>query len=465
MNDASQDPPRTSLFRDRMRGPESAALYATIWSLAWPALFAQGVRSMVMLFTRAMVSNLGEAAFNSIGIGMRVFMVIITVITAVAVGTTALVAQSWGAGERAKAGRTLQQSVLWGLVLSIAIAVMGMPLSMLLFYLLGADAKTVELGHSFMFWLFLATPFIAPGFFLAAGLRAAGDTRTPMVGGFIMAGMSLLLTYGLVLGKLGMPELGAMGAALAIGGSFASFTLFLAVRFVSNKTVLKLPLRGWRLNVKTGADMFRIGIPAALQMILVQLGMLIYLFVIFKYGPAPFAGYLTGIVILIFAQSPCHGFQVASATLVGQAVGAGDFKRAESVFRRAALMSAAFMVAVGALVYVLSITPLLPMLFKLSPESIGHTRSFITIIVFGLPLMGVVFSMTGGLRGAGDTVPPLVGAAAGMYGGRIVAAFGLVAVFHPPVAVIWCSMFPDMILRIAVMSARLRSGKWKRSKV
>jgi Na+-driven multidrug efflux pump len=45
------------------------------------------------------------------------------------------------------------------------------------------------------------------------------------------------------------------------------------------------------------------------------------------------------------------------------------------------------------------------------------------------------------------------------------AAFGLYALFRPPVELIWCSMFPDLILRILVMAVRLKSGKWKRAKV
>ena len=84
---------------------------------------------------------------------------------------------------------------------------------------------------------------------------------------------------------------------------------------------------------------------------------------------------------------------------------------------------------------------------------------------FVMPFMGVSFSVAGGLRGAGDTVPPLVASTIGVYGGRIMAAFGLYALFRPPVELIWCSMFPDLILRILVMAFRLKSGKWKRAKV
>lgn len=454
------------LFRDGLRGPELYSLYRDIWRLAWPAFLGQGIRSIVMFITRIIVSNLGDKAYNSVNVGMMVFFVVITVIAAVAVGTTALVAQNWGAGDRRRAGQVLQQSLLWGLLLSAVIAVMGMPISRFLFHMLGADQETVAFGRSFLAWLFLAIPLMAPGFFLAAGLRAAGDTRTPMVVGVIMGAVALVLAYGLILGRLGLPLLGTTGAALAIIGSFTTFTLILAGLFAINRTRLKLPLRGWKLDTGIGIAIFRIGIPSALEWILIQVGMLVYVFVIYRYGSEAAAGYFTGMALLVFAQTPGHGFQVASATLVGQAVGARDLDRAESVFRHCALLSFFFMVAIGTFIFVAANPRVLSYMFaELSPQAIDYARIFITLLVFVMPLMGVAFSMGGGLRGAGDTIPPLAASATGVYGGRIIAAFGLYALLHPPVFVIWCSMFPDLFIRIAVMALRLRSGKWKKARI
>jgi Na+-driven multidrug efflux pump len=263
-----------------------------------------------------------------------------------------------------------------------------------------------------------------------------------------------------------MPRLGTMGAAISIGGSFSSFTLFLGFLFAINRTVLKLPLRGWKLNTKIGVAIFKIGIPSALEWILIQLGILAYVFIIYRYGEHPAAGYFTGMAIVVFAQAVGMGFQTAMATLVGQSIGARDFNRAESVFRHGAGMSFVAMLGIGLLIYFVVTPSFLTVLFgKLAPESIAHARTYIILLTIAMPLMGISFGVAGGLRGAGDTVPPLIASTIGVYGGRILAAFGLYALFHPPVVLIWCSMFPDLILRILVMAVRLRSGKWKKAKV
>jgi Na+-driven multidrug efflux pump len=75
------------------------------------------------------------------------------------------------------------------------------------------------------------------------------------------------------------------------------------------------------------------------------------------------------------------------------------------------------------------------------------------------------FSIAGGLRGAGDTIWPLISSSIGIYGGRLFFALVVYHLFHPPVYLIWCSMFPDLIIRIVLIMVRLRGGKWKTGRV
>jgi putative MATE family efflux protein len=454
------------LFRDGTKGPALQALYRAIWKLAWPVFLSETIAAAVTLVNRVVVSQLGEKAYNSVNVGLMVFLVIITVIASVGVGTTALVAQHWGAGEREKAGRILQQSLIFGLLLSTAIALVGMPLSFGIYRLLGVDAETVRSGSRFLLWLFLSLPLLAPGFFLAAALRGAGDTKTPMLVGFVMGAVSLILTYGLILGRLGMPRLEILGAALAIGGSFSSYTVILAALFIMRKTILTIPARGWRPDFRTAATIFRIGMPAAAEWTLIQIGILVYVFLIYRYGEAAAAGYFTGITILTVAQAPIFGLQGAATTLVGQAVGARDFAGAESAFRHSVLLGIVVTAAIGGLLYVFATPPSLALLFReLTAEAIAFTRSYVILLVFVLPLMGIAFPIAGGLRGAGETVPPLIASSVGVYGGRIVLAVVAYHLFHPPVIVIWCTMFPDLVIRIVIMMAALAGGRWKRGTV
>ena len=126
------------------------------------------------------------------------------------------------------------------------------------------------------------------------------------------------------------------------------------------------------------------------------------------------------------------------------------------------MLSVVFLGGISVLLALAARPAILSFVFsELSAESIMQARHFILLLAVAMPLMGVSFTIAGGLRGGGDTIWPLISSAVGMYGGRIVFALGVYHLFHPPVIIIWCSMFPDLILRIAILLVRLKSGKWK----
>ena len=463
------------LFHDGLRGPELRSLYREMWRLGWPAFVSQLLQSVVMIISRTIVGQLGEQAYNSVNIGVQVFILIMTVIAAVGVGATALVAQAWGAGDKARAGRVMQQSVIFGTGLSVVIGLAAVPLTTWLYRVLGADAATAAQGEVFLHWMLLAMPLMAPGFFLAAALRGAGDTRTPMLVGLVMGGLSVFFSWAFILGRAGFPAMGVKGAALAIDASFLAFTLIIAVVYLLNRTILPARREGWKPDWKTGAALFRIGAPSAGEWLSFQLGFLVYIFVIYRYGHAPVAGYFTGITILALAQTPGFGIQGAVTTMVGQALGAKKFDYAESVFRRCTSAGMWVCAAMGVLMIGASYSPLLPLSFsELSAKALQHTRVYILLTAFAMPFMGIAFTQAGGLRGAGDTVWPFIATTLGVYGGRVAAAFLLVTLFPPPAGSVapaidifwvWSTMFLDFFIRIAVMGLRVRSGRWKTVKV
>jgi putative MATE family efflux protein len=305
-----------------------------------------------------------------------------------------------------------------------------------------------------------------PGFFLGSALRGAGDMKTPMYAGLITGVLSLYLDYELILGKFGMPRLEVIGAALAINIAWSVNGLILFFLIITNRTPLKFSKDGWKPKDDLGKSIMKIGIPSAMEWILIQIGVLVYVSVITYYGADALAAYFTGMSVLALAQTASAGFQTAATTLVGKSVGARNFSQAENIFRHAGILGFVSMFILGLLVY-FGMTPMvLQVIFnKLNPSSIHYSRMYIMLLVFAMPLMGFYFSIAGGLRGAGDTIWPLISSTTGVYGGRILLAMGLYHLFHPPIYIIWGSMFADQVIRGFIVTLRLHRGKWKISKV
>ena len=459
----SQETPQLNEFVDpfKDRSMNKGILY-----LALPVFISEGVNALSNFFNRVIMGQLGETAFNSINIGSQVFFLIVIITAAVGVGATTLVAQNWGTGNRERANQIMQQGVVLGFIICLLISAFGLATRRILFAVFGTDPTTVELGLDYLFWLYLGLPIISPGFFMASALRGSGDTKTPMMGGLFMAGLSLFLSYGLILGRMGLPRLEVEGAALALILSFFVFSIIMAGLILVKRTELRFSIRNWKPDITIWRSILKIGIPSATEWLLIQAGFLIYIAVISKYGKEALAGYFTGIAMLSIAQATTMGFQVAATTLVGQMVGAKRYNQAGRIFYRTATLCFFIMIAFGLLFLLIIHSFLFPLMFnKLSLISLKYARIYISLLAISMPLMGITYTLSGGLRGSGYTTRPLIASAIGMYGGRIIFAYMVYYFFHPPIIIVLCSVFPDHIIRSTLLLLGIRSGKWKKIKV
>jgi len=456
---------RLSLFRESLNAEELAELRSALWRLAWPVFVAQGMSQAVVLASRIMVNSLGEAELAAVGVGQMIFFALIVMLGAVGMGVTALVARHVGAGEPEPAGLVLKQSLIVGSLFAGLISVAGILTSRPLLRALGNAPEVVEHGANYINTLYLGLVPMALGFLIGAGLRGAGDARTPMIISVFMNLVNVFACWVLVFGKFGLPQMGVTGAALAMDISFISATVVFFLLFPLKLSAVPMHLRGWKLEKATAWRIFRIGAPTAAEWELLQIGLVVFISIVNHYGTGTTAAYIIGMSVLPFAQLPAFGLQAAATTVVGLSLGAKNYARAESTFRLSLRWSLGWMALLGLATFFLS-GPLVRTLFPNdNPETYRLATLYLQLIAVTQPLMGIAFAVSGGLRGAGDTVWPLIGQASGMYLGRIGLALIAQRYFHAPVIFIWASMFPDFLIRIIIVSSRMRSGKWKTVRV
>lgn len=382
-----------------------------ILRLAWPAVLSNLAYSMVGLVDIKIVASLGSSAVAAVTTGHRIFWILQAVMIAVTAGTTALVARAWGADDRAEAARVTRASM----VLCCAIAgLMTLP-AVLFAHRLAAifelDAATLESATAFIRIMSLFNVAFAISMVIGSALRAAGDTMTPLWIGLVTNVLNVFLVYGLVYGRFGLPAMGVEGAALASGlsllaGSLASLVLwcggFLRVEFKRGRAVTRRRVE----------QLFRIGYPAGLEQAAMQVGFVVFLWIVSLYGTAPYAAYGIGVQILSFSFVVGFGFNIAASTHVGQKLGAGDPAGAEQSGWRALRLAIATMALLSAVIIAAAESIASFMIDE--PEVIRLTVIFIYILGAAQPLMAVDFTLGGALRGAGDTRFPLVTTLAGL---------------------------------------------------
>ena len=428
-----------------------------IWELAWPAIANNVLHSMVGLVGIKIVGSLGASAIAAVTVGNRIFFVLQALLMAITAGTTALVARSWGAGDRDEAERVHRASMWLCLAISLVITVPAVIFADPLARFFRLEEETILLAATYIRWISIFNAGFAVQFVLSVALRAAGDTRTPLWIGALTNIANLILLYALVYGRFGFPVLGVAGAAIAGGASFA----------IGSVVFLWLWLRGYLLlgigpprclERERVRRLVHIGYPAGLEQVVWQGGFIVFLWIVALYGTAPYAAYGIGVNILSFSFLIGWGFSIAASTLVGQHLGAGDLEGATSSGWRAARLSVISMVVFG-IAIIAGAWPISRWMID-DPEVVRLTVVFIYVLGSLQPLMAMEFALTGSLRGAGDTRFPLLTVLAGLILVRCVLC-GIFAWLDFSVEWIFYALIGDYIVKATMLTLRFRGERWK----
>ena len=449
-----------SAQRPAVVAQQRSDLVRTIWALAWPVIITFLLESLVGLIDTLMVARLGAAAVAAVGVGAQVLSAVSVAMTAVGTGTLALVARHIGAQQRPAAELVLRQSLLAAFGLSIACIVPVIACAPQIVQAFGVAPAVVAFGAAFVRLVMLSIPQSAILFVIGSALRAAGDTRTPLVIGFTVNVINIIGNYLLIFGKFGLPALGVSGSALATTLAFTVGAVMGVVLLARGRLVLHLRLQHLRPELHIVRRVLAIGYPAAGEQILMQIGFFFYLVFAARYGTSAVAAYFIGVRILAMSFLPGYGFAAAAAALVGQSLGAGNAEVAERSGWESNRLAIYLMSACGLAIF-LAARPIAE-LFVDDADVVADAVSFIRTLAVAQPFMAIDFTIGGALRGAGDTRFPLVAVFVGFYGCRLAFAYVAAVVLHCSLAWVWFALIGDYLARAALKSWRFRSGGWKR---
>jgi putative MATE family efflux protein len=427
-----------------------------VWTLAWPSIITNIFYATSSIVAIKVVGGLGPDAIAAAVTGQRVTFILQAVLTGVLAGSTALIARNWGAKNKEEAGifftRTVQLVLFIALITSIIIWHFAEPL--VTFFGLKGEALTLSIEY-----LRSIAPFYIAfgcGLGLITALRAVGDVKTPMIIGVIMNLFAIFFMLVFVNGWLGFPEYGVRGAALGIGLSFLIGAILLIVFWLSNQLPVKYSSI-FTLDTYRVKEIFKVGLPAALEQVIFQVGITAFLILVALYGTEAYAAYGIGVQILSFSFVIGFGFSIAGATLVGQHLGAGDTDQARRAGWGAMRLSIVSMTFFGILITLFA-EPLARFMID-NDEVVRLSVIFIWLLGSMQPLMAIEFSLGGALRGAGDTKTPLMITLTCLLFIRVLLAL-IFYMLDASVEIIFSTLVADYIVKGFLYVARFRSNKW-----
>jgi putative MATE family efflux protein len=435
-----------------------------IWAMAWPTMLSLIVVNLVDIVDVALVGRLGRETVAAWGYATQCINLVETLIQAVGIACVALVARALGARDPGRARRALAGSML----VSEAVAMAGFLLALLvprsILGWLDATPEVADIAVPYFRLFAGAMLLFSAAFMFESGLRAHKMTRGPMVVALVVMTVKTVLSVVLIFGAFGLPRLGLVGAGVAtLGAHGVGLLLYVGLSRRADATAERgstsftfglADLRGlWEV----ASDVARVALPSMGERLLMSTGLLIYFKLLSGYGTAAVAAYAIGVRLLALSWVPGIAFGTAASAFVGHALGAGDSARARQVGIRSLVQASLVMGALGVL-FIFLRNPLAAA-FAGDAHIAECLAPFMMMLAIAQPFMGAHFTLAGVLRGSGDTVTPLVGAAVGNWGLRVPLA-ALASHVSAGLSWVWAALIADHFSRMMINGLTFVFGGW-----
>ncbi len=433
---------------------QASSLPRRVFGLAWPVIGENFLQTMLGIVDTLLVAQLGAVAIAGVGSALQIMFFVIAALSATSVGSSVLVAQAVGASAPAQAGHYAKQSVVWSVILSIPMVIAGLLLSKPLIDVFGMEPAVAAIGVAYL-RVTMGTVVVLTLLLLGGGvLRGAGDSRTPMIITAIINIVNVGLTYGLIFGDFGMPALGAVGSAWATFLSRAvGCVMILWVLWRGRNGVSIRGRAHWWPEAAPAREILRIGVPAALEQLLITAAFLALTVIVARLGTLTLAAHRIAFNALSLSFLPGIGFAIAATALVGQSIGAGRTDEAAAVGRIATLWAVGWMGSIGVLIFVLA-TPIMRA-FSSEPEVVSIGAAGLRTVALAQPLWAILFVQSGALRGTGNTQFPLRVNATAVWSAVLISAIVL-TVYGGGLVTVWASFLLVAPFSCALLWLRFR---------
>jgi MATE family multidrug resistance protein len=402
-------------------------------------------------------------------------------LSALSVGTQAIVARRYAEGDRPAAGAALTNAVFFCLAGGIAFSVIGIVcLPWLVKTMIGVpEVQAVALDYTR--WRLLGVVSMAATMAIKAFFDGLGKTHVHLVAALVMNVVNVLLCWMFIFGHAGAPRMGAPGAGLS---AFIATWIGLGI-MMGYAALLRReyrPMRLGNLSRKLTSSILALSIPAAAATVIMMLGFGLF---------ARTAGQLdaraaltqgaqgaavgrcgsveavnsaanTDIVeTLKLTFTACIAFGTATATLIGQSLGRRRPDEAQKWGWASVRLGLVLFGIVGLCEGVFFTEPVVDFLSN-SPAVRAAAIFPMRIMGVVTPIIAVALILSEGLFGAGCTKFVAGAQLLLVFGWLVPGAYVFGVVLHQGLDGIWMAAFGYSCLAAAVMSAKFAGGSWKK---
>jgi MATE family, multidrug efflux pump len=460
--------------------------YGVILRLALPTVLAMLSQSVVNEIDVIFFSHL-PCPMSSNGQAALLPSLILTwlfggSLSAISVGTQALVARRYAEGDRRAAGAVLTNTAFFCVVAGALFSVVGMLCLPWLIRSMIEVPEVQRIALSYTRWRLFGIISMAASMGIKSFFDGIGRTHVHLVAAIVMNAVNIVLCWMFIFGHLGAPSMGPTGAGVA---AFLATWLGLAIMILYAALVRREydPMRWSNLSGALTWSILKLSIPAGAATVFMMLGFGLFTRAVGKLdagmaaaGVASVASHCGGaeavrsaantdiVEILKLTFTACLAFGTATATLISQSLGRRRPDEAQRWGWASVRLGIVLFGVVGLCEGFLFTHQLVALV---SNSSAVRAEAIFPLRIMGIatPIIAVAMILTEGLFGAGNTKFVAVAQLLLVFGCLVPGAYVLGIILHMALKGIWIAAFVYSCLAAATMSTKFAGGSWKTIKL
>ena len=322
--------------------------------IAIPASTGTLFQTLYNIVDTFFAGKISANALAAIAKSFPLYFIIIATGVGIVSASNALISNSLGAKEDRTASFYVAQSLLYSVIVSIIVTIIGLTYSDDLLRFMGSDQETIKLATDYLDIIFFATFIFLIQISLNGALNAQGDTKSYrnvlIVSFFLNIGLNPLFIFGF--GPI--PAFGIAG--LAIATVIAQFLglIYLTYKVYCCELKKYLSPQCFLPKFDLIKNLTSQSVPMMMNMFMIGLGIYNILFFVSKFGYLAAAGYGSALRIEQILLLPVIGLNTAVLTIAGQNFGAKLFDRVDESYTKAIMVGSSFMILAGVIVFLLA---------------------------------------------------------------------------------------------------------------
>ncbi len=445
-----------------------------IAALAIPVVVAMVSQTAINIVDHILVGRLpanqsipGQAA---IGLSMILYWAIGGSLSAISVGTQALAARRYGAEQFEAAGQVMSNSLLIASLSSAVLSAASYFVIPYVFPFFHKDPEVIRLGVPYLQWRMLGLFSMVVTISYKSWFDGLGKTHVHMVSAVSMNVINLFLNIALIYGKFGFPAWGVTGSAIAsMVSSYIGLALMVAWSFLRSYRFQYRNYRVANLSGKQQLELIKLSAPSGIATLFVMSGFALFYKIVGMLDASAGQGSLFAtatwniIIILMAFFTGSIAYGTATATLVGQSMGAKNYDLAERYGWEAVKLGA----------YITSVLGVLVILF---PDAVLHfftkdapvievARPILRICGALLPVVLSALVLTQALFGAGNTTFVMIVEFVLHFTCLVPLAYVCGVKLGWGVLGVWTGAFVYILLLCSIMAWKFAEGRWKEIRI